>query len=271
MAAMIFFGSVSLHVGQIPYYCGLRLLRLGVFGASGHCSAGLTVRSDPSSSEGEGMGWWDQPRGKDGRWVRRGGGAIVAVSVVGAVSLGGGTGIGAGGAVSVQSASGQAVRVNVSRGKGNAKQGKRDDAWRDMGLRRLKQASKHAVNCVVNSYGEVQEFFARTPCRSLDRMLFALGDGDNNSVVVTVSWVRMRNAGNARRLQELADIYGTGSVSPLAGTLVEAADVKFTGRYYDSRRSGDLVVIAETEPLRGDPQPEFLDGLADVAAELPRP
>ncbi|CAM3396634.1 hypothetical protein KIPE111705_06385 [Kibdelosporangium persicum] len=171
----------------------------------------------------------------------------------------------------MQAATGQAIRVNVSRGKVNAKQGKRDDAWRDMGLRRLKQTSKQAVSCAVNSYGDVREFFVRTPCRSLDRMFFVLGDGDRNSVVVAVSWVRMSTSENARKLQELADVYGTGNVSPLAGALVEAAHVKFTGRYYDSRRSGDLVVIAETEPLRGDPQPEFLDGLAEVAAELPRP
>lgn len=216
------------------------------------------------------MGWWNQPRDAKGRWTK-GGGAIVAVSVVGAVSLGGGAGTGAGGAVSVQSATGQTVRVNVSRGKGNAKQGKQDDAWRDMGLRRLKRTSRQAANCAVNSYGDVREFFIRTPCRSLDRMLFAVGDGDRNSVVVAVSWVRMRTHENARKLRELVDTYGTGNVSPLAGALVEAAHVKFTGRYYDSRRSGDLVVIAETEPLRGDPQPEFLDGLAEVAVEFPPP
>ncbi|ALG12362.1 hypothetical protein AOZ06_40800 [Kibdelosporangium phytohabitans] len=196
---------------------------------------------------------------------------VVAVSIVGTLSLGGGTGAGAGGAASAQSATGQAVRANVTRGKGNAKQGKRDYAWRDMGFRRLKQVGEQAASCVVNSYGDVRDFFVRTPCRSLDRMLFTLGDDDRNSVILAVSWVRMSTPDNARKLQWLADTYGTGSVSPLAGALVEAAGVKFTGRYYDSRRSGDLVVIAETEPLRGDPQPEFLDGLAEVASELPRP
>jgi hypothetical protein len=200
----------------------------------------------------------------------KGGGAVAAVSVVAAISLGG-TGTGAGGAASVESAAGQSVRANVSKSKGNAKQGKRDDAWRDMGLRRLKQASRQAANCAINSYGDVREFFARTPCRSLDRMLFALGDGDNNSVIVAVSWVRMRSPENARNLQELTDTYGTGNVSPLAGVLVEAAGVKFTGQYYGSRQSKELVVIAETEPLQGRPTPEFLEGLAEIAAELPPP
>ncbi|MEV4319778.1 hypothetical protein [Actinocrispum sp. NPDC049592] len=161
--------------------------------------------------------------------------------------------------------------MNVSRGKGNAKQGKRDAAWRDMGLRRLREASKRAADCVINSYGEVRTFFVRTPCRSLDRALVVLGDGRENEVVVAVSWVRMGTTEGARKLRELADTDGTGNVSPLAGALVRAAGVRFTGRYYDSRRDGKLVVIAETEPLRGKPDPEFMDGIAEIAVEFPPP
>jgi hypothetical protein len=102
-------------------------------------------------------------------------------------------------------------------------------------------------------------------------MLVALGDGKGNTIVVSTAWVGMSTSGNAQQLKALADTDGTGNVSPLAGALVDAAGVTFTGRYYGSRRSGKLVVIAEAEPLSGTPDPGLLDGLAEVAVEFPRP
>lgn len=102
-------------------------------------------------------------------------------------------------------------------------------------------------------------------------MLFALGDGHGNTIVVTVSWVGMFTAGTAERLKALADTDGTGNVSPLGGELVDAAGIKFTGTHYDSRRSGKLVVIAEAEPLSGTPDPDFLEGVVEVAVEFPPP
>jgi hypothetical protein len=123
----------------------------------------------------------------------------------------------------------------------------------------------------VNSYGDVQQFFLHNSCRSLDRMLFLLADGDGNSIVVSVSWVEMRSTSAARKLRELTDVDGTGNVRPLPSELIGTDDIAWTGLNYDSRRSGRLVVIAEVEPQRGDPDAEFMDGIADVAAEFPRP
>jgi hypothetical protein len=52
--------------------------------------------------------------------------------------------------------------------------------------------------------------------------------------------------------------------------LLGVADVRFTGRYYDSRSVGGMVVIAETEPLSGAPGAEVLESVARVAVYLPQ-
>ncbi|MET0234648.1 MAG: hypothetical protein ABW224_08425 [Kibdelosporangium sp.] len=196
--------------------------------------------------------------------------AGAAVLVIGALSVGGGAGAG-GAASSTGSAAGQSIRANVTKSKTSAQKGRRDEAWRGMRLKRVKDVTRHAANCAVNSYGDVRQFFVRTPCRSLDRMLFALADGQGNTVVVSVAWVTMSGSGNAGEFRKLADTQGTGNVSPLAGGLVGVAGVKFTGRYYDSRQAAKLVVVAEVEPLGGTPDPALMDGVAEVAAEFPPP
>ena len=60
-------------------------------------------------------------------------------------------------------------------------------------------------------------------------------------------------------------------MSPLAGALVDAAGVKFTGKHYDSKQNGAVVAIAEAEPVTGAPGADFLKGLASVAVEFPKP
>jgi hypothetical protein len=218
------------------------------------------------------MGNPDQPRDSKGRWTKSTTTAgAAAIVVVGLSIVGGGVGGGGAASVSVESTVGQSVRANVTKSKEPAKKGKRDDAWLRMGLKRLNEVRKQASTCAANSYGDVRQFFVRTPCRSLDRMLFALGDGRGGSVVVSVAWVGMSTTANAERLKTLADKDGTGNVSPLASALVGAAGIKFTGRHYDSRQAGKLVVISEAEPLSGAPDPDFLKGLAEVAKEFPPP
>jgi len=87
------------------------------------------------------MGNPHQPRDSRGRWTKGAGAiTIAAAAVVGVMSVGGGAG--AGGAASVDSALGQTVRANVSKSKDPARKGKRDDAWRGMGLKRVREVSK---------------------------------------------------------------------------------------------------------------------------------
>jgi hypothetical protein len=189
-------------------------------------------------------------------------GGSVAVTSGGAVS---------GGASTAGRVAAREVSSNVAKGKRSARTGKRRTTWDRLGLKRLKEDAKHAVVCAVESYGQVQQFFLRTPCRSLDRILIALADGPQDAFVVSVSWVRMRSATSARSLRDLADVDGTGNVSPLPGELIGVGPIRWTGMNYASRRSGTLVVIAEVEPLRGTPDPKWMDGVADIAAEFPPP
>lgn len=181
-----------------------------------------------------------------------------------------------GGAVSGgASAAGRVAARNVSndvaKGKQSARTGKRGATWDRLGLKSLKEFAKPALVCAVESYGQVQQFFLRTPCRSLDRVLIALADGQQDAFVVSVSWVRMRSAASAQSLRDLADADGTGNVSPLPGELIGVGPIRWTGTNYASRRSGPLVVIAEVEPLRGSPDPAWMDGVAEIAAEFPPP
>ncbi|MFF5992681.1 hypothetical protein [Prauserella flavalba] len=215
------------------------------------------------------MGKPDQPRGPDGKWRKRSGVAVAAA--LAATVAYGQVGVTGGGTASVESSISQALRTKLDKGKRNAAKGRPGAAWKDLSLKRTGQRLFRGARCAVNSYGDVQRFLFRTPCRSLDRMLYALDDEQGNRIVVSVAWVDMRNAVSARELRALADVHGTGNIAPLPGSFVGVGDIRWTGRNYDSRRSNRLVVIAEVEPVSGAPSPGYLDGIADVAAEFPRP
>lgn len=217
------------------------------------------------------MAWRGQPRDKRGRWTTGSGAVVVAGALAAGVVYGPLGGTGGGGAASVDASLGQAVRAKLDKGKRSAAKGRRDLTWRRLDLKRIEQRLRRAASCAANSYGDVQEFLVRTPCRSLDRMLFVLDDESGNRIVVSVSWVEMGSRRAARGLRALADVHGTGNVSPLPGVLVGTGDIDWTGDNYDSRPSGRSVTIAEVEPVRGDLAPEYLDAIADVAAEFPRP
>ncbi|MEY7972039.1 hypothetical protein AB8O38_08565 [Saccharomonospora xinjiangensis] len=223
------------------------------------------------------MGYETQPRDSRGRWTKRSGALVASTTLAITVAYGpagvtGVTGVSGGsGVASMQSSLSQVVRTKLAKGKRSAAKGHRNTTWKRLDLERIDEKLDRAGGCALHSYGQVQRFLTRTPCHSLRRMLFLLGDGHGNRIVVSVSWVRMRGTAAARELRGLADVDGTGNITPLSGAIVGAGTIRWTGRYYDSRRSGSLVVIAETEPVRGNPHPGFLDGVADVAAELPRP
>ena len=199
-------------------------------------------------------------------------GAVVAIAVAyGGGAVGTGVTAGSSGGTVADSAAGRNFAARKANGKRAARSGNADEAWRRMGLRGVKRTFEQELNCVINSFGRVREFFVRTPCTSLDRVLFAVVDEGGNLVVVTVAWVGFRARGDARRFKELDDTDGTGNVSPLGGSLLGLADVRFTGQHYQSRRSGTTVVIAEAEPAGGAVAEEVLDGIAEVAVWLPRP
>ncbi|MGH3898136.1 MAG: hypothetical protein ACRDTA_07745 [Pseudonocardiaceae bacterium] len=210
----------------------------------------------------------DPGSGKTDRFI------AVAVLTGAVIATGAGVGVstslgGASTGQAVDTAAGRSISAKKAEGKKAARNGNADEAWRRMGMRTLKKAVKQDVKCAANSFGHVREFFARTPCKSLDRMLFGIGDDQGNSVVVSIAWVSFHTRGDAREFKRLDDVHGTGNVTPLTSTLLGLADISFTGHHYQSRPGGKTIVIAEAEPATGLVSDEVLDDVADVAVLLP--
>ncbi|MEV0679182.1 hypothetical protein AB0I60_21940 [Actinosynnema sp. NPDC050436] len=229
--------------------------------------------------------------GSDGRRIggagggsskgRGGGGAVVLAGVLalGAVGAGGAGGLGAGevaaggaGSPGVGSSPGaRSVSARKAESKQVARKGDAEGAWQRLGMKGLRQTAKQQGECVASSFGRVREYFQRARCTSLDRMLFAVGDGAGNTAVVSVAWVGLATRGDAVGFKAVIDDHGSGDVRPLGGALLGLADVAFSGHNYGSDRDGSTVVVAEAEQVDGVVAAEVLDALAEVAALLPRP
>jgi hypothetical protein len=192
--------------------------------------------------------------------------ALASGSVVAATSVGG---------TAAESIAAQSIQTRVTNSRNAARRGQTSEAWRRMGLRVVTRAINREIRreleCTTPSYGQVRDFFLSTPCRSMQRTQPVLCDEQGNTIAVSTTWVRMPTVVSAERLKRLVDTDGTGSVSPITGEVPEARGVRFTGKHYASRRTGSLVVIAEAAPGSGQPDTEVLDGVAQVAAELPPP
>ncbi|KAA5838063.1 hypothetical protein ABT337_04950 [Saccharopolyspora hirsuta] len=164
------------------------------------------------------------------------------------------------------------LKARKTEARRSVRRGQVDDAWRRMGLRRMRQSDKvAAVDCVAHSFGEVRDFLVRTPCKSLDRILFAVGDDQGDAAVVSVAWVDFRNRSTAGKFHRLEDRHGTGDIKPLGSSLLGMRDIEFTGHHYHAERRGTTVTIAEAETLSGAYSADDLDAIAEVAALLPRP
>ncbi|MEU4801039.1 hypothetical protein [Actinosynnema sp. NPDC023587] len=225
-------------------------------------------------------GFFTDPQGRVRPIRGRGGGAAVAAGVLalGVYASGGAaTGGGVAGEVAGEAAgagggsSSSALRARRSEGQKTARKGDPDGAWRSMRVRQVRRTARQWAGCQAVSYGEVREFFARTPCTSLERAAFALVDEAGNAAVVSVVWVGMAGAGDARSLKGVMDDHGSGDIRPLGAAALESADVEFTGLRYGSDQDGGTVTFAEAENLPGSGfDHDTLDALAEVAAFLPR-
>ncbi|GGP38606.1 hypothetical protein [Saccharothrix coeruleofusca] len=196
-----------------------------------------------------------------------GGGAVLAGVVV---ALAAAAGVGGD---AVLSRLGESPPRTNSNSKADNRKSARDadSAVGRLGLKVTKRFARQDAECLTSSWGRVREFLARTPCRSLDRLVFAVGDGAGDTAVVSVVWVGFANGSQTRRFRDVMDEYGSGDIKPLGSGLLGLADVRFTAAHYGSRVSGSTTTVAETEALTGHVDADLLDALAEVAAELPRP
>lgn len=192
----------------------------------------------------------------------------------GAAESGAGTvadaGVDAGFESDVDSAALRELRRRTERAARSAKNGKRTRAWRRMRLRRGKHThGSDSLGCVAWSYGRVRDFLRRHRCRSLHRRLFVLLDPSGDTILVSRIRMVMRHRRDVYRLKDVFDVYGSGDVRPLGGSLLDLGDVRFTGKHYSSRHTGRSLIVAESEPVGGDPSDAFLKSVARVAVSFP--
>lgn len=128
------------------------------------------------------------------------------------------------------------------------------------------QASRADTDCVTNSYGQVSEYFAGTPCTGLIRALFTV-TLDGAPAVISVSEVQLSDDEVAAEFRTLVDSSGTGNVSDLlrSGVPLEGGPSELVAGAYTSELSGSTVRIVEVawvdEALAGD------DATLEAAAE----
>jgi hypothetical protein len=170
----------------------------------------------------------------------------------------------------VDSLSGRDLGARESESRGSAKRGKSDEAWSKMGLKQLKKAAEHDIKCLAASTGKVQEFFQRTPCTSLDRLVLAVGDGHGNAAIISVVWVGFRTSADVDAFERVERVQGSGDVRPLGSALLGVAHLEFSGLHYHSRSEKNMIEIAETETATGHMSTPVLGALADISSYLPR-
>jgi hypothetical protein len=221
----------------------------------------------------------NQPRDSRGRWTKgKAAGGVLGLALLASLmsAAGGGdavTSIGAGlDAAASQTAVDQSVvDEDTASSRKAATKGDETDAWQRIALKKLKQQVKRELRCAVQSFGQVQQFFIQHPCDRLQQYLFPLIDTHGDIIVCSVMWVTLSSDTTATEFERLEDTYGTGDVTPFGTELLQLGGIHFTGKHYRSRPDGKLVVIAETEPARGQPSNLLLQEVATIADVLPPP
>lgn len=187
----------------------------------------------------------------------------------GITAVGGGDAVTSVGAGLDAAAGDSTINAETADSRNAARKGDRTDAWRKMAFKEIRHEVWHQLRCAVQATGGVQQFFLDNPCKGLDELTFAVGDDNGNVIVGSVSWVTMDSSQDATELKQLEDTYGSGDVVPFGMEALGFGGIHFTGRYYRSRQDDALVVIAETEPVRGRPSEKQLEEVAAVADVLP--
>ena len=132
------------------------------------------------------------------------------------------------------------------------------------------EKKSESLPCSAHAYGTVQQYLVTHPCQALTRGLYTATNAGGAKVLVAVSWADMPSPAEATGLRDLANSPGTGNIAELSREIPAFSGTRFTGRYYDSRLDGHLVVIGQAEPLAGAPSGALLEEAARAAVTLPR-
>ncbi|MBV9821472.1 MAG: hypothetical protein JO144_04450 [Actinobacteria bacterium] len=114
------------------------------------------------------------------------------------------------------------------------------------------RAADDQANCAAHSYGQVQVFFARTPCTTVHRSLFSTSRA-GRPVVVAASAVRFASSAQAAEYLRLVTSDGTGNVDDLLreGSRYPGSPSKLPPAAFASRQDGDRVLVAEAAFAEG--------------------
>ena len=216
---------------------------------------------------------------------KKGAGIAVAATVVALLAGGGELGLGglgssAGGAADsvagnlagdvADSLPGRDLKTRTAEGRKSAQRGRSGEAWSRMKFKELKRKLEHRLECVTSSTGEVRKFLVRTPCTSLDGVLFLIGDGKGNAAAVSVVRIGFRTRAQADAFQKVEDIGGSGDVFPWnVAAALDLANVSMTGNHYHLRPDRTAKIVAEADIATGSIDKDTLLALAEVASYLP--
>jgi hypothetical protein len=136
----------------------------------------------------------------------------------------------------------------------------------------VQQAADDQTSCAAHSYGRVKDFFAKTPCKSVQRVLATTNQG-GRPVIVASSIVSFASATQARQYLELVTSDGTGNINDLLreGKTVAGVGHKLPDAAFASQQDGVRVLVAEAAYTDGksDNTDATLKALAERAIRTP--
>ena len=109
------------------------------------------------------------------------------------------------------------------------------------------------TDCTAHSYGQVQVFFAKTPCTAVHRQPLQHDQHEARAVVVAASTVTFGTATQAGEYLRLVTSDGTGNVNDLLreGSRYPGSPSKLPPAAFASRQDGNRVLVAEAGYAEG--------------------
>lgn len=182
-----------------------------------------------------------------------GGWLVVSLIVlIGLLSFGGHSGSGH------KAATGSGSRTTSSTNSASPSTENLPDGW-------VREAGDDQTNCAAHSYGQVQTFFAKTPCSSVHRVL-ATTNQRGRVVVIAMNVVTFDTGVQAKKYLDLVNSDGTGNISDLLreGVSFAGGPSRLPAAAFASRQAGGRVWVAEAGFVTGksDPADAKLKALA---------
>jgi len=131
----------------------------------------------------------------------------------------------------------------------------------------VRRAGDEQSNCTAHSYGQVQIFFARTPCAGVRRSLLTT-ERDGRGIVVATSTVTFGSPAQAASYLRLVTSDGTGNINDLLreGVRYPGSPSKLPGAAFASRQDGRRVLVAEAAFEKGPS--DYRDPALQAAARM---